>query len=147
MWTDFITPIYRRPLGLQLAALCHRDGKNGKEVLLISSSRGRWIIPKGWPMDGKTAAEAARIEAWEEAGVQKCHVSEKAVGSILAEKRYDDGRVLPCEVKVFSVKVTKLADDFPEADRRERIWVSPEKAAEMVDDGALKTLFSDLPSR
>ena len=39
----------------QFAALCWRvmDGK--VQILLITSrGSGRWIVPKGWPMDGQT---------------------------------------------------------------------------------------------
>jgi 8-oxo-dGTP pyrophosphatase MutT (NUDIX family) len=54
----------------QFAALCYRVVKKKVKVLVISSrGTGRWIVPKGWPMDGKTPADAALQEAWEEAGV------------------------------------------------------------------------------
>lgn len=55
----------------QYGALCWRlkDGK--PQVLLITSRRsGRWVLPKGWPMDGLSGPEAALTEAWEEAGVR-----------------------------------------------------------------------------
>ena len=52
---------------LQIGALCLRDGQDGPEVMMVKSSRGRWIIPKGWPEDGQTDAETAKAEAWEEA--------------------------------------------------------------------------------
>lgn len=144
LWSRFISPLYARPQGLQLAALCHRDGKNGKEVLLISSSRGRWIIPKGWPIAGKSPAEAAQQEAWEEAGVKKGFVSRTAMGSFITEKRFDDGTVMPCEMRVFSVAVSKMKNKFPEAGKRKRVWVSPHRAAQMVDDDDLKDLISRL---
>jgi 8-oxo-dGTP pyrophosphatase MutT (NUDIX family) len=143
LWANYILPLVQRPRGLQVGALCHREGKNGREVLLISSSSGRWILPKGWPIDGKTAGEAAQQEAWEEAGVKKSHVSKEAVGSFLTEKRFDSGAVLPCEMKVFSVAVRKVTNKFPESHRRTRVWVTPSKAAEMVDEAGLKTLLSD----
>ena len=63
IWTNAVRPLLQRPPALQLAALCHRATKGGKEVLLISSSSGRWILPKGWPIDGLTAAQAAKQEA------------------------------------------------------------------------------------
>ena len=144
LWANYIKPIVQRPPGLQVGALCHREGDNGREVLLISSSSGRWILPKGWPIDGKTAGEAAQQEAWEEAGIKKSHVSKEAVGSFLTEKHFNDGRVMPCEQKVFSVAVSKVSDEFPEAHRRKRIWVSPEKAAELVDEDGLKSLLHTL---
>jgi hypothetical protein len=34
-----------------------------------------------------------------------------------------------------------MSEDFPEADRRNRIWVAPEKAAEMVDDDGLRSIL------
>ena len=41
------------------------------EVLLVSSlTTHRWIMPKGWPKDGRSGAETALEEAWEEAGIR-----------------------------------------------------------------------------
>jgi len=55
----------------QFAALPFRVKEDKVQVLLITSrGTGRWIVPKGWPMEGKTPAESALQEAWEEAGVQ-----------------------------------------------------------------------------
>ena len=70
---DVVGPMFRRPRSLQVAALCHRRTKAGqKEVLLVTSrGTGRWILPKGWPMRGKSDAQAAAQEAWEEA-LQAC---------------------------------------------------------------------------
>ena len=70
-WADTLLSFFRRPPVLQLAALCHRKTKRGHEVLLITSSHGRWILPKGWPIEGKSGRETALTEAWEEAGVKK----------------------------------------------------------------------------
>ena len=55
-----------RPASLQVGALCLRirDGKT--QVLLITSrDTGRWVIPKGWPMRGRSLSGAAKQEAWE----------------------------------------------------------------------------------
>ena len=63
-WEGLLSPMLRRPSALQLAALCWRRGKKGIEVLLVTSSQGRWILPKGWPIDGlddsKQLSEARR---------------------------------------------------------------------------------------
>src|SRR5690606_23483459 len=54
----------------QVAALPWRRGGDGLEVLLITSREtGRWVVPKGGRMPGRTDAEAAAEEAVEEAGV------------------------------------------------------------------------------
>ncbi|MFD1159975.1 NUDIX hydrolase [Roseovarius aestuarii] len=121
----------------QFAALCFRE-KDGKTQLLLITSRGsgRWIIPRGWPMDNKTPCEAALIEAWEEAGVRG-----KAYGTSLGLYSYtrdigEETRV-PCVAMIYPVKVKSLARDFPEAGQRKRKWLSPKKAAESVNESEL----------
>ncbi len=129
---------------LQLAALCHRRGDKGVEILLVSSSRGRWILPKGWPVRGQSGRETALQEAWEEGGVRKGKAAKSPLASYLGVKRFDDGNEIPCKTKVFMVRVRDMARKFPEAERRKRIWVSPRKAAKLVDDPALKKLLRSL---
>lgn len=129
---------------LQLAALCWRKAGKAVEVLLVTSSNGRWILPKGWPIDGKSPAEAALVEAWEEGGVKKGRVSKKPLGEFDSVKCLDDGREEPCRIRVFEVKVEKVKGDYPEADRRDRRWVSPEAACEMVTDEGLKAILRRL---
>jgi 8-oxo-dGTP pyrophosphatase MutT (NUDIX family) len=74
-------PPSARPLPIaQLGALCWRHGKSGVEVLMITSSQGRWILPKGWPIDGLSEPEAALQEAWEEAGVKRAKTTPLPVG-------------------------------------------------------------------
>lgn len=132
-----------RDLREQVAALCYRKGKRGnKEVLLVTSrDTGRWIIPKGWPMKGKDAHEAAAQEAWEEAGVKPDKVGDDPLGSYQYDKVLDDGSKTPVEAKVFPVKVRKLKENYPEADERLRDWMSPRKAARLVSEPELKALL------
>lgn len=140
-WAGADRPLSATPAAVQVAALCFRDGPQETQVLLITSSSGRWILPKGWPIDGLTEAEAAAQEAWEEAGVQSTRVADAAFGSYLAEKRYTNGAVVPCEVRVFPMQVKALADSFPESDRRERRWASIPQAASMVAEEGLALLL------
>ena len=71
-WSQTFLPMLSRPRRLQVAALCFRRTDTGCEVLLVTSrDTGRWVIPKGWPMEGKSSAESAAQEAWEEAGVHQ----------------------------------------------------------------------------
>jgi hypothetical protein len=128
----------------QLAALCWRRAPDhGREVLLVTSSTGRWILPKGWPIGGKPDVHTALTEAWEEGGVKKARAVRRPVGSYIATKLTAEGDEIPCVHKVFAVEVRKTVDDFPERDRRERIWVSPEAAAEMVQEDGLKEILRD----
>ena len=132
-WTEMVQPLFRRPPELQVAALCCRAGENGTEVLMITSrDTGRWVMPKGWLMDGKNAAEAACEEAWEEAGVNHY------------EKRLDDGYVAPVEVQVYRIDVEELDDAYPESRERARLWLDPATAANRVDEPSLKELLLQL---
>lgn len=143
LWSETIQPMLQRPKALQLAALCHRDTPRGVEVLLVTSSSGRWILPKGWPIDGMSAAEAAGVEAWEEGGVKSAEIADDAVATLQTQKNYDSGLSIPCETMVYDLNVTEVANDYPEAHKRERIWVSPKKAATMVDDDSLREMLAN----
>jgi 8-oxo-dGTP pyrophosphatase MutT (NUDIX family) len=130
----------------QFAALCWRPGKSGAEVLLISSREtGRWVIPKGWPMDGRTSPEAAEIEAWEEAGV-KGRIDPAKLGHFRYDKtlKRDTKKesIQPCVVEVFPLQVEKFATDFPEQRQRRRKWFAPDKAARRVAEAELKVLLA-----
>ena len=143
--TSVVTPLLRRPRRLQVAALCYRQDGPGKKVLLVTSrGTGRWIVPKGWPIDGLDAPGAAMQEAWEEAGVHKGKVRKDSVGSYEYDKRLDSGMPVPVETKVYAVEVKKLKDDYPEAHERTRKWVAPEKAAEMVDEPGLQSILRQM---
>ncbi len=60
-----------KAVGIQYAALPYRQMGRRLEILLITSRETRrWVIPKGWPMNGLTPQEAAATEAVEEAGIE-----------------------------------------------------------------------------
>ncbi|MEJ6394151.1 NUDIX hydrolase [Gymnodinialimonas sp. 2305UL16-5] len=135
----------KRDARTQFAALPFRvskkKGGKGIEVLLVSTlDSGRWIIPKGWPMDGLTPAEAAAQEAWEEAGVRG-RVHEMCLGLYSYSKWIDEELSLPVIVAVFPLAVKKLADAYPEDSKRRRKWCSPKQAAARVNEPELKQLI------
>lgn len=133
-------------LRAQFGALCYRIHKEKIQVLLITSrGSGRWVIPKGWPIDGVTPAKAAKIEAWEEAGVQG-HVFPVCIGLYSHFKRIEDSRV-PCLVSVFPLAVKRLSDEYPDAGTRRRKWVSLKKAVKMVDQPELEQLIAQFDPR
>jgi 8-oxo-dGTP pyrophosphatase MutT (NUDIX family) len=53
----------------QVAAVCYRLSDDGVEFLLVETRRRRWTFPKGSAEPGLTHAQAAALEAYEEAGV------------------------------------------------------------------------------
>ncbi|MCB2115337.1 MAG: NUDIX hydrolase [Rhodobacteraceae bacterium] len=127
----------------QTGALCYRvTKKRGPEVLLVTSrDTGRWVIPKGWMMKGKTPAEAALREAFEEAGVEG-KVVDDLLGVYSYDKVLEGTAVQPCVVAVYPVAVARLISRFPERGQRERRWFKPKKAARKVAEPELSALLA-----
>ncbi|KUP95105.1 NUDIX hydrolase [Tritonibacter horizontis] len=142
-WSQTLLPMLSRPPRLQVAALCFRETEAGREVLLITSrDTGRWVLPKGWPMAGKTSAESAAEEAWEEAGVRRGRFEDQPIGRYVYDKRLDSGATEPLETLVYALEVEDLRDEFPEMHQRQRNWVTPSEAAVLVDEPQLRDLLS-----
>lgn len=131
---------------LQAAALCWRPAAGeGIEVLLVTSREtGRWVVPKGWPMAGRTLAEAAAREAWQEAGVRG-RPDPDALGHYTYRKVIDrslpDPVAVACLVSVHLVAVERQHRDFPERAERKRCWLPPSEAAERVEEPELRDLI------
>lgn len=139
-----MSPVMPRPDFLQVAALCLRNGATGPEVLMVSSlTTKHWILPKGWPMEGRTLAEAALQEAWEEAGVAGI-VEPVAVGHFTYRKLVKRGIPVTCRCEVFRVSVDSLADRYPEQAKRQRRWMPVAEAATSVDEPELQALLAGL---
>ncbi|MDP5306589.1 NUDIX hydrolase [Paracoccus spongiarum] len=137
--------IGRRPPALQVGALC-LDTETGKVLLITSRGTGRWVIPKGWPMEGRTLPGAAATEAWEEAGVEG-NVGHEELGRYTYDKDQDRGFAVPVEVRVFLLRVDRSVEDFPESDQRKRRWFEPEAAARMVAEPGLQQILRGLAQR
>jgi 8-oxo-dGTP pyrophosphatase MutT (NUDIX family) len=134
-------PLFREH-GKQVAALCWRlaDG-SALEVLLITSLNSkRWILPKGWLIEGLTPAESAAREALEEAGVTG-NTAGKPFGSYHYLKERKDGGGMPCSVDVFALEVTGQMDEWPEKGAREIAWLGLEDAAARVSEPGLRELL------
>ncbi len=135
--------MFRRPLRQQFAAICYRlRKKNGDLEVLLMTSRdtGRWVIPKGWPMEGKKAHAVAEREAYEEAGV-KGKASKEPIGYFTYNKRMDGGLKILCRVQVHALEVKDMLADFPEKGMRRMEWVNCQEAASRVQEPELKTLL------
>jgi len=141
-WAEMVQPLLRRPPRFQVAAVCYRDNAKGREVLLITSrDTGRWIVPKGWPIEGMKSPEAAVQEAWEEAGVTPVTKRVSPIGTFAYDKRLGGGYDAPVEAQVYKVKVERLSDDYPEVKQRRRAWFKPDEAANLVDEPELKEIL------
>lgn len=134
-----------RPASIQVGAVC-RDPGNGQVLLITSRGTGRWVIPKGWPMEGKTLAGAAAQEAWEEAGVRG-RIQASELGRYQYDKGQDQGFAVPVDMRVFLLEVDSLSGQFPERRQRKRRWFAPAEAARMVVEPGLKQILLSLPTR
>jgi 8-oxo-dGTP pyrophosphatase MutT (NUDIX family) len=127
----------------QYAAICYRlrPGEQDVEVLLITSREsGRWVIPKGWPMDKKLPHQVAEREAWEEAGV-KGKARKKSFGYYTYLKSLVTGETVPSVVQVHLLEVGGMSAEFPEHGQRRLQWFSPNEAAVLVREPELKGLL------
>ena len=128
----------------QVAAIPFRLNARGDvEVMLVTSrTTRRFIVPKGWPMKGKSGRKAATIEAREEAGVLGKTLKEPA-GTYSYWKRLAN-RFVRVDVIVYLLEVTEELADWQEAKRRQRAWLPAADAATLIDEPDLSSLVANL---
>ena len=114
-------------------------------MLVTSRGRGRWIIPKGWPMARLAAHEAAAREAIEEAGIVG-RVRARPIGNYRYAKRRGAASDLDCEVTVFALKVLKQLTEWPEQHQRRTRWFRLREAAKAVKEPELAALIRKTPA-
>lgn len=131
----------------QVAALPYIWVGAEPHILLITSrERARWIVPKGWPMKGKSPAEAAAQEALEEAGVRG-QVHSAPVGyfsyrKILSENK--SANDVLCRVAVYPLHVTDHLIEWKERGERKLHWCALQDARGLADDDGLADLLHAL---
>jgi len=127
----------------QFAALpWRRDAAGEVEVMLITSRETRrWVIPKGWPIKGKTSRKSAAQEAFEEAGIRG-KISKRPIGAYAYDKRLKNGRLQHVRVAVFGLQVESEAAAYPELGQREKAWLPLVEAARLVEEPELMVLLA-----
>lgn len=127
----------------QVAALVYRVKKGQPEILLVTSrGTGRWVLPKGWPQVGKTFAQSARSEAYEEAGARG-EVSPFSIGTYTYKKSdLNDGDSGDFIVDVFPMLFSRQEKNWPERNERRFEWMSIEDAARSVEEPELTSLIA-----
>jgi 8-oxo-dGTP pyrophosphatase MutT (NUDIX family) len=128
---------------IQFGVLPWRIGENGRREVLLLSTREtrRWMIPKGWRIKKRKPAEVASQEAYEEAGLIGHIIGKRPLGSFHYEKRLSKTSHL-CQVRVFSFRVERQLDDWPEKQQRETRWFDPKEAAELVEEDGLYNIIA-----
>lgn len=97
-------------------------------VLVTNRDKTRWILPKGQPEPHMRDTEVALMEAYEEGGVLGSLDTRVACRRVALNTAR--GRV---KLHVYAMRITKLLDDWPEADFRKRKVLEPETALKKVD--------------
>ena len=109
----------------KVAAVCFRVRAGAIEFLLVQTRRGRWTFPKGNTEPGLTMAQAAALEAFEEAGVHGR--MEKVSFTTYARRKAEAGRnALELLVAAHLCEVLRL--DPPQESDRNPTWFSVERA-------------------
>ena len=128
---------------IQFAALPWRINEDGRSQVMLLTTREtrRWTIPKGWPMKGRKPAEVASQEAYEEAGLVGHIVGKRPLGVFHYEKQLAKESRL-CQVRVFSFRVERQLDDWPEKQQRETKWFDATEAAALVEEDGLHGIIS-----
>lgn len=105
-----------------------RDAKGRAKIAAVTNAGGRWILPKGVVEPELGPVESALVEAWEEAGLRGV-VEEPAFGRYTYAKWGGT-----CTVELFLMRVTEVAETWPESKTRRRRWIEPADALESLHD-------------
>jgi 8-oxo-dGTP pyrophosphatase MutT (NUDIX family) len=132
----------RRLIGSQqVAAVCYRIRQREIEFLLVKSRGGRWTFPKGGAEPGLTHAQAAALEAFEEAGVHG-RIEEKAFSRYVRRPAgRKKSRARDILVDAHLCEVMRLED--PQEYGRNPTWFSPDKAKRKLIQHRSSTLGSE----
>lgn len=107
----------------QVAAVCYRIHDTGMQFLLVRTNSEHWTFPKGSTEPGLTHAQAAALEAFEEAGVHG-RMEEASFTQYIRRKR---------AVSVHLCEVLRL--DPPQEPNRDPTWFSAEKTKRRLRQG------------
>lgn len=126
----------------QSAVIPYRIIEGKPEVLLITSVKTKkWIIPKGFIEFNHSPFESAKKEAYEEAGVIGTNETIE-LGAFKVQKK-----IGICYIRVYSLEVLNILDDYPEKDLRKRKWFSIKEAAETISVPEISNLILALENK
>ena len=112
----------------KVAAVCYRMHASGIQFLLVQTRRGRWTFPKGHVEPGLTHAQAAALEAFEEAGVHGR--IEEASFARYVDYKHHHSSFASIRVSAHLCEVSRL--ESPPPPGRNRTWFSVEKAKQRL---------------
>ncbi|MES9821459.1 MAG: histidine phosphatase family protein [Candidatus Thiodiazotropha sp.] len=115
------------------------EGGEVEILVVMSSKRKHWVLPKGISEPALSQQNSAAKEALEEAGVEG-EVAEEPIGAYSYEKWGAE-----CTVSVYPMQVTReLSEDEWEEHHRGREWLAPKQAMKRVKQAELKPMIQAL---
>ncbi len=121
----------------QVAAVCYRVSGGEIEFLLVKTGKGRWIFPKGSVEPGLTHAQAAALEAFEEAGVHG-RMEEASFARYIRRRRREARSAVSRSAEKESAVNAHLCEVLrlvpPQELGRNPTWFSPEKAKRRLQE-------------
>src|SRR2546421_1062113 len=130
------TKISKRHGWEQVAAVCYRIRRSDIEFLLIQTRGGRWTFPKGGIEPGLTHAQAAALEAFEEAGVHGR--MEEAPFTHYIRRKHTNGRSSAESAKKGLVVNAHLCEVLrlgpPQESDRDPTWFSAQKTKKRLQE-------------
>src|SRR5579863_1017188 len=129
----------------QVAAVCYRVRSSGIEFLLVRTGSGHWTFPKGSAEPGLTHAQAAALEAFEEAGVHgrmeeasfTHYVRRKRTGNSAARSAKKD-----IAIQAHLCEVLRL--ETPQEPNRDPAWFSAQKAKQRLSEDRTSDYAAEL---
>jgi len=127
----------------QSSVIPYRIRQGELQILIVrSSSKRHWVVPKGIADPGMAPQESALKEAREEAGVQG-----RITGDPLGRYLYTKWGA-SCSVDVYAMQVEHELPELEwEEQHRGRRWVAPEVAAVLLKQAALEPMIETLVAR
>ncbi len=126
----------------QSGVIPYRFNNGSIEILLITSvKKKKWIIPKGYIEFNLSPFESAKKEAYEEAGIIGSNETVE-LGAVKINKSIGN-----CYLKVFSMEVVNLLDDYPEKDLRKRKWMTITDAVKFISIHEVASMIEKLPQK
>jgi len=133
----------------QVAAVCYRLRSTGIEFLLVRTNSGHWTFPKGNAEPGLTYAQAAALEAFEEAGVHG-RIEEASFAQYVRRKGRRNSATRSAEgsvekemtIQAHLCEVSRL--DPPQEPGRNPTWFSAEKAKRRLCEDRIPEFAAEL---
>jgi 8-oxo-dGTP pyrophosphatase MutT (NUDIX family) len=134
----------------QVAAVCYRVRSSGIEFLLVRTGSGHWTFPKGSAEPGLTHAQAAALEAFEEAGVHgrmeeasfTRYIRRKGGRTRNSARSGERSAVKEIAIQAHLCEVSRL--DPPQERNRNPTWFSADKAKRRLREDRTPDFGSEL---